>query len=198
MRARRGAALALALGLWGGTPGAARAQDSAPAEPPRQLTIPAPVLIPETVVVPPQSGEVLLPPQAVRRRRLELLWGGIGAFSVAWAADRFLARDLSQDWKPWLPVLGPWFLLAELQKQSEPNRLTSALVGVGGVLQASGVVLITLGLTLRKDRVVLRLPPAAPAASAPAADAQDPSATAVEAPAAPPSSAPVPTAPTTP
>lgn len=138
------------------SPGAPRAAEGQ--EGPRQLTIPAPVLVPETVVLPPQSSEALPPPQAVRRRRLELLWGGIGALSVTWAADRFLARDLSQDWKPWLPIVGPWFTLAEQQRTADPSRVTIALLALDGVLQVSGVVLITLGLTLRKDRVVLTLP----------------------------------------
>ena len=146
----------LSLLLLMALPSAARAED--PPDDPRLVGIPAPVLVPETLVLPPQTTETLAPAQPVRRRRLELLWGGIGALSVTYAADRFLARELSQDWKPWLPIVGPWFTLADQQRLTDPSRVTATLLVLDGLFQTGGVVLITLGVLLRKDRVVLTLP----------------------------------------
>lgn len=168
-------ASALGLALLGGAPRAgaqgapAGPVQSSPSgsqgEPAKPLDVPAPILVPEPVVEPPPRRVEALPrPQPLRRMRLELVVGGAGLLASVWAADRLLARDLSLDWPSWLPLVGPWYLVAEQQRQTTPNGAVTAFLALDGIAQAAGATMVVLGLVLRKERLVIRLP-AAPAAS---------------------------------
>lgn len=139
----------------------------APPPPPEQAppVIPDPILLP-----PPREEEPLPPPRLSVERRYDLLIAGVGLTLGMWAADRLAARDLatSWSWQPWLPVVGPWFLLNDQLRPTSPNYFTTALVVADGLGQAAGVVMAVLGMVLHKRRMVLSLPPAHAVTFAPA------------------------------
>ncbi|MCS6913208.1 MAG: hypothetical protein RMK29_04715 [Myxococcales bacterium] len=140
----------------------AHGQDQPAAAPPtpRPLEVPAPLVVPEPVVEPPRRQLEPLPaPQRIRRQRLEFVVGGAGLTTSVWAAERLLAQELTTTWTHWLPLLGPWFLLAYQRQQASPSDAVSAFLVLDGLAQAAGATLVALGLVLRKERLVIRLPP---------------------------------------
>ena len=111
-----------------------------------------------TVPVPPlQSGPT--PVVTIeRRRRINLIIAGVSTLLASYAADRLLARDLSQSPVSWVPLVGPWWILSEESARPSPSQALQALLVVDGLVQLSGLALAITGTFLRYDRVVLRLP----------------------------------------
>ncbi len=122
------------------------------------MTMPVPEIEPESVVVPPRQTEALPTPRITYRRRNDLLVAGVGTTLSVWAADRLLANNLSLNWQPWLPVIGPWFLLSEVLQQPDPSRATTTLLVLDGLAQAGGLIVAVLGGVLRERRTTISLP----------------------------------------
>jgi hypothetical protein len=93
-----------------------------------------------------------------RRRRINLIIAGVSTLLASYAADRLLARDLSQSPVSWVPLVGPWWILKEESSRPSPSQALQALLVVDGLVQLSGLALAITGTFLRYDRVVLRLP----------------------------------------
>lgn len=119
---------------------------------------------PRTPTSPP-AVLVLPSPRLVNQRRYNLVIIGTGLLLATWGADRLLARDLpdsSLTWLPWLPIVGPWYLLSTQQQLAAPSPATSALLVFDGLLQAGGLTIGILGFVLHKQRYVMALPPPPP------------------------------------
>ncbi len=93
-----------------------------------------------------------------RRRRINLIIAGVSTLLASYAADRLLARDLSQSPVSWVPLIGPWWIISEESARPSPSSALQALLVVDGLVQLSGLALAITGTFLRYDRVVLRLP----------------------------------------
>lgn len=128
---------------------------------------------PKAEVKPPPATTaptVLPPPRLVNQRRYNLVILGSGLLLATWGADRLLARDLpdsSLTWLPWIPIVGPWYLLSTQQQLAAPSAATSALLVFDGLLQAGGLTVGILGFVLHKQRLVMSLPPPAPVPTPP-------------------------------
>lgn len=144
---------------------------------PAPTTLAPPAIPPATsVTVKPEARNLLTtpavlalpPPRLVYQRRYNLVIVGTGLLLATWGADRLLARDLpdsSLTWLPWIPIVGPWYLLSTQQQLAAPSPATSALLVVDGLLQAGGLTIGILGFVLHKQRYVMALPPPAPAST---------------------------------
>lgn len=130
-----------------------------PASPPADVPapVPSPSLSPSLAFSP--DALKLSTPKLTYRRRYNLLISGTGVLIATWAADRLLGRDLSESPASWVPLIGPWWLLAEQRQLAAPSSVTSFLLVVDGLLQAGGLTLGILGVTLFKKRMVVALPP---------------------------------------
>lgn len=107
----------------------------------------------------PQAQPGLTPVVTIeRRRRVNLIIAGVSTLLASYAADRLLARDLSQSPVSWVPLVGPWWILSEESARPSPSSALQALLVIDGLVQLSGLALAITGTFLRYDRVVLRLP----------------------------------------
>lgn len=128
--------------------------DAPPPLPPKEGSTEPTVPVP---VPPLQSGPT--PVVTIeRRRRINLIIAGVSTLLASYAADRLLARDLSQSPVSWVPLVGPWWILSEESARPSPSQALQALLVVDGLVQLSGLALAITGTFLRYDRVVLRLP----------------------------------------
>ncbi len=170
--------LGLLLGLF---PASALAQYGPPA-PPSSTTSPgedehkpvelaAPHIEPESIVVLPRLTDTLPQPRVASHRRNELIVAGLGTLISVWAADRLIANNFiaeaSGSWQPWLPIVGPWFLLSQVQQDPDSGAGTKTFLVLDGLAQASGLLVAVLGFVLRERRLVISLPakPTAPPVS---------------------------------
>lgn len=107
-----------------------------------------------------EEMQKLPPPTLVRRRRYNLVIGGVGLLAATWAADRLLARDLSTRPETWVPLVGPWFLLAEQSSLAAPNLQNQILLVADGLLQGAGLSMALLGFVLTTKRYQVTIQPA--------------------------------------
>lgn len=117
---------------------------------------------PPALTLPELSPIQTAPPRLIYQRRYNLVISGAGILVATWAADRLLARDLSESPASWVPLIGPWWMLAEQRQLAAPSNLTSFLLVVDGLFQIGGVTMGILGLFLHKKRMMLELPRATP------------------------------------
>ena len=119
---------------------------------------------PTVLVAPPKLAteemQKLPPPVLVRWRRYNLVIGGVGLLAATWAADRLLVRDLSVRPETWVPLVGPWFLLAEQSSLAAPNLQNQILLVVDGLLQGAGLTMALLGFVLTTKRYQVTIQPA--------------------------------------
>jgi hypothetical protein len=84
-----------------------------------------------------------------RERSMNGLWiPGLVLFGVSWGLTGSLAAlswDTDYVSYGWIPVVGPWLMLAEA---SNDDETTGAILG--GVAQLAGLTMFVLGLTLRE------------------------------------------------
>jgi hypothetical protein len=156
--------------------------DGRPAGPPPVTTLvtptvtPAPDSPPPSADVPPGESsadiaaapsEPLPAPTVAYRRRYNMAILGAGLLLATWGADRLLTRDLPSPYKepPWIPIIGPWFLLRGQTQTAAPNQFTMTLLVFDGLLQAGGLTVGILGLVLHKKRLTISLPPPPPRAA---------------------------------
>lgn len=92
-----------------------------------------------------------------RKRRINLIIAGVSTLVATYTADRMLARDLSQSYASWVPLVGPWWMLHEEGARPNPNQGLQTLFAIDGLVQLSGLTVAIVGTFLRYDRVVLRL-----------------------------------------
>ena len=107
-----------------------------------------------------QDSQGLPPPRLVRYRRYNLVIAGTGLLAATWAADRLLARDLSNSLETWVPLVGPWFLLGEQSGLASPNRTVQALLVFDGLVQGAGLTMALLGFVLTTKRYQVTVQPA--------------------------------------
>lgn len=107
-----------------------------------------------------QDSQGLPPPRLVRYRRYNLVIAGTGLLVATWAADRLLARDLSNSPETWVPLLGPWFLLGEQSGLASPNRTVQGLLVIDGLIQGAGLTMALLGFVLTTRRYQVTVQPA--------------------------------------
>ena len=127
--------------------------------PPAAVTVnPAPEVPTEAVTPPP---EPLPAPRAVYMRRYNMAILGAATLLATWGADRLLTQDFDSPYKepPWIPIVGPWFLLYGQAQTAAPNKFTMSLLVFDGILQAGGLTVGILGLVLHKKRMLVTLPP---------------------------------------
>ena len=141
------------------------AAQEGPSLPAPASNTPAPLpsieVAPEAAVVPPpRQVEAVPPPREVLRLRLELVWAGAGLFTAVWAADRMIGSGASTSWVPWLPLVGPWYLLGQERQQQGENPGILAVLALDGLAQLGGVTIAVLGTVLHKKRQAVVLPPA--------------------------------------
>lgn len=120
----------------------------------------APVLVPPMPKLADMELQKLPPPVLIRRRRYNLVIGGVGLLAATWAADRLLARDLSPKPETWVPLVGPWFLLGEQTGLAAPNAQVEVLLVADGLLQAAGLTMAMLGFVLTTKRYQVTVQPA--------------------------------------
>ncbi len=120
----------------------------------------APVLVPPMPKLADMELQKLPPPTLIRRRRYNLVIGGVGLLAATWAADRLLARDLSPKPETWVPLVGPWFLLGEQTSLAAPNVQVEVLLVADGLLQAAGLTMAMLGFVLTTKRYQVTVQPA--------------------------------------
>jgi hypothetical protein len=99
-------------------------------------------------------------PRVTYSRRYNMAILGFATLVATWGADRLLTQGFNSPYAdpPWVPIVGPWFLLAGQTSNAAPNRFTMTLLVFDGVLQASGLTLGILGLVLHKKRMTVSLP----------------------------------------
>lgn len=107
-----------------------------------------------------QDSQGLPPPQLVRQRRYNLVIAGTGLLAATWAADRLLARDLSNSPETWVPLLGPWFLLGEQSGLPLPNRTVQVVLIFDGLIQGAGLTMALLGFVLTTKHYRVTVQPA--------------------------------------
>lgn len=107
-----------------------------------------------------QDSQGLPPPRLVRYRRYNLVIAGTGLLAATWAADRLLARDLSNSLETWVPLVGPWFLLGEQSGLASPNRTVQTLLVFDGLIQGAGLTMALLGFVLTTKRYQVTVQPA--------------------------------------
>lgn len=131
---------------------------AAPSGPPPEPG--APLVTPLAPQVADLDMQKLPPPTLIRRRRYNLVIGGVGLLAATWAADRLLARDLSPKPETWVPLVGPWFLLGEQTSLAAPNVQVEILLIADGLLQAAGLTMSLLGFVLTTKRYQVAVQPA--------------------------------------
>lgn len=109
----------------------------------------------------PSTAEELPPPRLSYQRRYNLAIVGGALLAATWGADRLLTQDLPAptSWVPWIPLVGPWYLLDAQTHLAAPSGLTMAVLAFDGLLQAGGLTMGILGFVLHKKRMVVSLPP---------------------------------------
>ncbi len=116
--------------------------------------------VPGEAASPAEAPQTLPPPRLVYKRRYNLAILGGGLLIATWGADRLLTQGYpaSLNWLPWLPLVGPWYLLYGQTQIAAPNTGAIVLLVTDGLLQASGLTLGILGFALHKKRMVMSLP----------------------------------------
>ncbi len=121
----------------------------------------SPALPAETVTTTTEPISATPPvPQLSYQRRYNLTILGASLLVATWGADRLLTQDLSGPvtWLPWLPLVGPWYLLYSQTQVAAPSQLTMSFLVIDGLLQAGGLTMGILGFVLHKKRMVMSLP----------------------------------------
>jgi len=142
--------------------------DGRPAGPPPVTTIvPPPTVTPPPDSPPPTAetqpgessaditaapSEPLPEPTVAYRRRYNMAILGAGLLPSPYKEP------------PWIPIIGPWFLLYGQTQTAAPNQFTMSLLVFDGLLQAGGLTVGILGLVLHKKRLTISLPPPPPRA----------------------------------
>ena len=124
-----------------------------------EVTPTAPVVVAPAPKLSEPEIAVLPAPRLIRRRRYNLVISGIGILAATWAADRLLANGLSAKPETWVPLVGPWFLLAEQSALASPSRQVQVFLGIDALLQAGGLSMAILGFVLTTKHYVVTVDP---------------------------------------
>jgi hypothetical protein len=131
-------------------PGPELAQQPAPQPAPAPYYAPPPGYYPGPGYVAPQP--YFMPPPVKTHIEQRPMWGLVGAGLGVFGGVYFwnvLAASLASDWRPAIPIVGPFLLMGDRDLKD-----LQGLLALDGILQGAGAVMILVGAVMKKNVTV--------------------------------------------